>query len=181
MPIPVQFTKTYSCQTIGRWLVTNLNWIEPRGALLCQSRLEILKRSDWTSSSLSSHDQFLEWMNFETFFLWRNDNFDKLLLHFITTLNEYFLVVVVWLQKWVKRSNSSKNQGGNSQKFLRKICKIFLHLRCFYEAVTHRKNIIYDFSNIVNINLKWYLLQKYTFSLKKDFKALSYKNLKNLP
>ena len=37
--------------------------------------------------------------------------------------------------------------GGNSQKFLRKICNIFLTFRCFYEAVIHRKNIIYDFSS----------------------------------
>ena len=38
-------------------------------------------------------------------------------------------------------------QGGNSQKFLRKICKIFLTVRCYYEEVIYRKNIIYDFSS----------------------------------
>ena len=29
--------------------------------------------------------------------------------------------------------------SGNSQKFLRKICNIFLAFRCFYEADIHRK------------------------------------------
>ena len=37
--------------------------------------------------------------------------------------------------------------GGNSQKFLRQICNIFVTFRCFYNTVMHRKKIIYDFSS----------------------------------
>ena len=39
-----------------------------------------------------------------------------------------------------------QGQGGNSQNFLRRILKIFINLRCFFEAVIHRKTIIYEFS-----------------------------------
>ena len=38
-------------------------------------------------------------------------------------------------------------QGGNSQKFLRKIIKIFVTFRSCYEASIHKKIIIWDFSN----------------------------------
>ena len=40
-----------------------------------------------------------------------------------------------------------KKQGRNSQNFLRKIRKIFVTFKYFYEAVIHRKTMIYEFSN----------------------------------
>ena len=47
-----------------------------------------------------------------------------------------------------KLHSRNKKQGGNSQNFLRKIRKIFVILRHFYEAVIHRKTVIYEFSSI---------------------------------
>jgi len=35
--------------------------------------------------------------------------------------------------------------GRNSQNFLKHICKFFVFLRCFYEAIINRKSVIYGF------------------------------------
>ena len=53
------------------------------------------------------------------------------------------------LIKFISRCTGPQEheQGGNSQRFLSKIHKIFVTLRSFYGAVIHRTNKIYDFSS----------------------------------
>jgi hypothetical protein len=71
--------------------------------------------------------------------------------------------------------------GSNTQNFVRKIIKIFVTFRCFYEAIFRKIKVFKDFYGSCHQSLGISAQNIFLFIKISDFKAQTHENLMNLP